>query len=71
MCFFFVTEFLYFNVILPQGFVWQAMASLYYPENYNGQHVGDVDVTFDLSTAQARFANLSIDDDGYQYILQV
>ncbi len=54
-----------------QGLEWQAIASLYYPENYNGQLVGDVDVTLDLSTAQAHFTNLSIDDDGYQYILQI
>ncbi len=58
-------------VILPQGFVWKATASLYYPSNYQGQLIGDVDVTFDLATAQAHFTNLVIDDDGYQYILQM
>ena len=47
------------------------MASISEPSNYRGQLVGDVDVTIDLATARAQFSNLSINEAGIQYILEV
>ncbi|XP_072027284.1 LOW QUALITY PROTEIN: fibrocystin-L-like [Amphiura filiformis] len=57
--------------LAEKDFVWQAMASLYDPTIYEGELIGDVDVTFDLATAQAQFSNLFIDAAGYQYILEI
>ena len=52
-------------------YTWKASVSFADPESYRGQLLGDLNATFDLATAQARFTNLSVDLAGYHHILEI
>ena len=45
--------------------------ALFMPTNYIGQLGGQLETTFDLSTGQANFTNLTIDATGFSYVLKV
>ncbi|XP_071793632.1 fibrocystin-L-like isoform X1 [Asterias amurensis] len=57
--------------LMTKGLEWHAMMALNMPTNYIGQLTGQLETTFDLSTGQAHFTNLSIDAIGLSYILEV
>ena len=59
------------HALLLQGYEWHAESSLYMPNNYLGKLQGDLQVTFDLDTAQAHFQDLTIDRAGHHYIIEV
>ena len=65
----FINNFLFCDDL--QGLEWHAMMALNMPTNYIGQLTGQLETTFDLSTGQAHFTNLSIDAIGLSYILEV
>ena len=59
-------------ILFLQGYTWKATASIFQPSNYHTSLTltGTLEVTFDLSSAQAVFNNLMINVKGYSYIIQ-
>ncbi|XP_033119893.1 fibrocystin-L-like [Anneissia japonica] len=53
------------------GYNWSASIELYQPSNYFGSLNGNKTVEIDLMLASALFTDLSIDDIGFQYILEI
>ncbi|XP_071488092.1 fibrocystin-L-like [Diadema antillarum] len=56
--------------LAEKGYEYIVTAELSDPSNYRGSLQGDLSTVFDLDTARATF-NLSIDESGYYYIIDV
>ncbi|XP_071792804.1 fibrocystin-L-like isoform X2 [Asterias amurensis] len=66
-----ITLMIPYRDLMTKGLEWHATMALFMPANYIGQLGGQLETTFDLSTGQANFTNLTIDATGISYVLKV